>query len=96
MCNATPSYRQVMKRTRTDSTVYALRFNAQGRRQYVTLGSSKDGWTQARAQDALGDELAKVQLGTWKAPAPELAPTIEQDPTFHVFATDWLAAHEDE
>lgn len=45
MRNATPSYRQVMKRTRTDSTVYALTFNAQGRRQYVTLGSSKDGWT---------------------------------------------------
>lgn len=34
---------QVMKRTRTDSTVYALRFNVQGRGQYVTLGSSKDG-----------------------------------------------------
>jgi integrase len=87
---------QVMKRTRTDSTVYALRFNVQGRRQYVTLGSSKDGWTQARAQDALQDELAKVQLGTWKAPEPEPAPTVEADPTFHVFATDWLAAHEGE
>ncbi|MGO8904989.1 MAG: hypothetical protein ACLQMH_05110, partial [Solirubrobacteraceae bacterium] len=71
-----------MKRTRADSTVYALRFNAQGRRQYVTLGSSKDGWTQARAQDALQDELAKVQLGTWTPPEPEPAPVVEQDPTF--------------
>jgi integrase len=85
-----------MKRTRTDSTVYALRFNVQGRRQYVTLGSSREGWTQAKAQDALQDELAKVQLGEWKAPEPAPAPTVESDPTFHVFATDWLAAHEGE
>ncbi|MGO8903992.1 MAG: tyrosine-type recombinase/integrase, partial [Solirubrobacteraceae bacterium] len=55
-----------------------------------------DGWTQARAQDALQDELAKVQLGTWTPPEPEPAPVVEQDPTFHVFATDWLAAHERE
>ena len=82
-----------MKRTRTDSTVYALRFNVQGRRQYVTLGSSKDGWTQARAQDALQDELAKVQLGTWKAPEPEPAPTVESDPTFHDFASDWFNSY---
>ena len=71
-----------MKRTRTDSTVYALRFNGRGRRQYVTLGSSKDGWTQAKAQTALQDELAKVQLGTWTPPEPEPAPTVERDPTF--------------
>jgi integrase len=85
-----------MKRTRTDSTVYALRFNADGRRQYVTLGSSRDGWTQARAQDALQDELAKVQLGTWTPPEPEPAAVIERDPTFHEFATDWLDAREGE
>src|SRR5436305_4851674 len=87
---------QVMKRTRTDSTVYALRFNGRGRRQYITLGSSKDGWTQAKAQTALQDELAKVQLGTWTPPEPEPAPTVEQDPTFHEFSSDWLAAHERE
>ncbi|MGO8907071.1 MAG: tyrosine-type recombinase/integrase, partial [Solirubrobacteraceae bacterium] len=55
-----------------------------------------DGWTQARAQDALQDELAKVQLGTWTPPEPEPAPVVEQDPTFHVFATEWVAAHEGE
>jgi len=32
----------------------------QGGRQYVTLGSSKEDWTQAKAQDALQDELANV------------------------------------
>lgn len=37
-----------------------------------------------------------MQLGTWKAPEPEAAPAVDEDPTFHVFATDWLAAHEGE
>jgi integrase len=87
---------QVMKRTRTDSTVYALRFNAEGRRQYVTLGSSKAGWTQAKAQDELEHTLAAVRLGTWTPPEPEPAPAVEQDPTFHEFASDWLDAHEGE
>jgi integrase len=87
---------QVMKRTRTDTTVYALRFNAHGRRQYVTLGSSKDGWTQAKAQDALQDELAKVQLGTWTPPEPDLAAVVEQDPAFHEFSSDWFESSKGE
>jgi integrase len=86
---------QVMKRARGASTVYALRFNANGRRQYVTLGTSRDGWTQAKAHDQLERELAAVRLGTWTEPAPEPVPEAESDPTFHVFASDWLAARED-
>jgi integrase len=87
---------QVMKRTRTDSTVYALRFNADGRRQYVTLGSSRDGWAQAKAQDELEHALAAVRLGTWTPPEPEPAPAVEKDPTFHEFSSDWLDASKGE
>ena len=86
---------QVMKRTRRDGTVYALRFNANGQRQYVTLGSSRDGWNQAKAQDQLEHELAAVRTGDWTPPEPEPAPVVESDPTFHAFASDWLAARED-
>jgi integrase len=75
--------------------VYALRFNANGRRQYVTLGSSRDGWNQAKAQDQLEHELACVEAGTWKLPEPESAPAVESDPTFHDFASDWFEARED-
>jgi integrase len=87
---------QILKRSRADGTVYALRFSAKDARQYVTLGSSKDGWTQARAQEALEEELAKVRLGTWAPPEPEPAPVLDEDPGFHTFATDWHAAHEGE
>src|SRR5208283_1540685 len=86
---------QVVVDGRRTSPVYALRFTAQGRRQYVTLGSARDGWTQAKAQDQLERELAAVRLGTWTPPAPEPEVTVEADPTFHVFASDWLAARED-
>lgn len=81
---------------RRRSPVYAIRFNAQGRRQYVTLGSTRDGWTQAKAQDELERALAAVRLGTWTPPEPEPALAVEQDPTFHEFSSDWLAAHERE
>ena len=79
---------QVVVDDRRTSPIYALRFTANGRRQYVTLGSARDGWTQAKAQDQLERELAAVRLGTWKAPEPEPAPVTETDPTFHDFASD--------
>ena len=70
-----------------------IRFTANGRRQYVTLGSARDGWTQAKAHDQLERELAAVRLGTWKASEPELAPVTESDPTFHDFASDWFESY---
>jgi integrase len=81
---------------RRKSPVYAIRFNANGRRQYVTLGSARDGWTQAKAQDELESTLAAVRLGTWTPPEPEPTPTVESDPTFHDFASDWFEEHENE
>ena len=84
---------QVVKRTRRDGTVYALRFNANGQRQYVTLGSSRAGWNQAKAQDQLEHEISCVEAGTWSPPEPELAPAVKSDPTFHDFASDWFDSY---
>jgi integrase len=81
---------------RRKSPVYAIRFNANGHRQYVTLGSAQDGWTQAKAQDELERALAAVRLGTWTAPERGPAPTVEQDPTFHEFSSDWFEASKGE
>lgn len=85
-----------MVRERAGASVYALRFNANGRRQYVTLGSARDGWTQARAQDELERTLAAVRLGTWAPTEPEPGPVVEQDPTFHKFSSDWFEASKGE
>jgi integrase len=83
----------VTKQTK-HGTSYAIRFRACGRRQYVTLGlsKSKDGWDRKGAEDALANTLADVRRGLWRPPAdvvPEPEPLPE--PTFHEFASDWLA-----
>ena len=44
---------QVVVDDRRKSPLYAIRFTANGRRQYVTLGSAWDGWTHAKAEDQL-------------------------------------------
>jgi hypothetical protein len=49
--------------TRRKSPVFALRFRAYGRRQYLTLGSEADGWTRAKAEEELRRELMKSSSG---------------------------------
>ncbi|ADB50437.1 tyrosine-type recombinase/integrase [Conexibacter woesei] len=89
---------------------YALRFLANGRRQYVTLGLERDGWDRARAEDELLNVLADVRRGIWIPPARGTATSaahgsdrsaepgaeVAAVPTFHEFATDWLARREGE
>ena len=88
---------QVLRRPSVDGgTIYALRFTANGERQYVTLGNSKDGWTLAKAQEQLEHELARVRTGAWTPPDAETAPAMEEDPTFHDFASRWFDAGRDE
>lgn len=84
--------------TRRKSPVFALRFRAYGRRQFVTLGSAEEGWTRAKAEDALRHTLADVERGIWQPPDrgkdPTPAPRLPDDPTFHEFASQWYAANE--
>ena len=80
------------KRGRT----YSLRFHAYGKRRFVTLGSDRDGWTEARAKQELQDMLSDVRRGVWRPPEPP--PMVEEpkDPTFHEFASEWMAARRPE
>jgi integrase len=74
-------------------TAYALRFRAYGERQYVTLGRAEDGWTERRAEAELANVLADVRRGIWRPPTPEPKPSLPtRDPSFHEFASEWLAA----
>jgi integrase len=82
-----PATGQVVKRDTRDGFSWALRFRAQGRRQYVTLGSLKDGWTEQRAERELAAALRDVEAGIWRPPSLEaVAPVV--DPSFHEFASD--------
>ena len=85
---------QVVERKTSLGLVYALRFTAYGQRQYLTLGTRDDGWTQAKADDELQNVLADVRRGIWRPPSPPPMPETE-DPTFHEFASEWLASRRD-
>ncbi len=83
---------QVVERQTGHGAVLALRFRAYGTRRYVTLGYREEGWTRAKAELELQNALADVRRGIWQPPQPVTPPpepTVE--PTFHVFASQWLA-----
>lgn len=83
---------QVIERRRQRGTVFAIRFRAYGRREFVTLGCSSDGWSRKRAEEELANVLADVRRGIWQPPIVEqrdAEPVAE--PTFHEFASSWLS-----
>jgi integrase len=82
---------QVIEYAVRDGRAFALRFRAYGRREYLTLGSSADGWTRRKAELELELEniLADVRRDIWKPAAAPVRPP--DDPSFHEYASRWLA-----
>jgi hypothetical protein len=77
---------------RNDGTLtFSLRFRANGRRNSMTLGTTKDGWTWRKAERKLEDVLAQVRAGVWQ-PAPVARREPVGDLTFHEFASRWWIA----
>src|SRR3954447_815451 len=91
-----PATGQVVERQTARGRVYALRFRAYGKRQYVTLGASEAGWERRRAEEELQNVLADERRGIWQDPTPAPAVPPVTDPTFHEFASDWFAEYERE
>jgi integrase len=75
-------------------TVYALRFRAHGKRHYVTLGGSWEGWNRSRADEALADRMVELRLGIWRPAEPprEVETMPAPEPSFHEFASQWFEA----
>lgn len=93
---ARPATGRVVVDTRWASPSYGLRFSVHGERQWIKLGTEAEGWTQERAERELVDVMALVRRGQWKS-AQRVEPTHSQDvPTFHEFASEWLARRESE
>ena len=83
----------VVEKTTKRGISYGLRFRALGKRQFVHVGYSHDGWTRKRAEEELENVLADVRRGIWQPPAePEQAAEPRAVPTFHEFASEWFAA----
>jgi integrase len=93
---ARSSIGRVIERERKAGTVFALRFTAYGRREYVALGSSVDGWTRRKAEDELTLVMAQVRQGAWQPDTPAASEGPGPVPAFHEFASEWFAAHSGE
>ncbi len=65
---------------------WAIRFHAYGKRRYVTLGRSDEGWHRRRAERELRHVLADVDRGIWRTVGPDPVADMDPDPTFHEFA----------
>jgi integrase len=81
---------QVVELERKGGRTFALRFRAYGKRRYVTLGTVEEGWTLVKAKEELANVMADVRRGIWKPPEPTM--TVEEEPTFHEFASEWFNA----
>ena len=81
---------QVVELERQGGRTFALRFRAYGKRRYLTLGTSADGWSPERAEEELANVLADVRRGIWRPSEPQEAVEPTPEPTFHEFASEWL------
>ncbi|HEX3242842.1 MAG TPA: site-specific integrase [Solirubrobacterales bacterium] len=75
---------------------FEIRFAAYGKRESLSLGRKSEGWTREKAEERLRHTLADVERGIWQPPAPEPVEAPTEVPTFHEFASEWLAAKESE
>jgi integrase len=89
---ARPSTGGVQVDARGTEPVYRIRFRAGGKRRFQRLGTPAEGWTRERAEEALRHTLSDVERGLWQPPPPPLAePVLQEIPTFHQAASDYLA-----
>ena len=75
-----------------DGRAWAIRFRAYGKRRFVTLGTSADGWNRQRAEAELRHVLADVDRGVWQPYESEPVEAPAEVPTFHEFASEWWEA----
>jgi integrase len=84
---ARPPTGQIIERQGARGRTFGLRFRAYGERRYVTAEAA----TRAEAETELANLLADVRRGIWRPPAPE-PEAPKEEPTFHEFGSEWLAA----
>jgi integrase len=88
MSRSRPYGGTVVERRRKTGVFYGIRFVAGGRRRYQALGAAAHGWTRRRAEEALQAVMTDVRRGVWVDPDAVVERRI---PTFHEFASEWLA-----
>jgi integrase len=67
-----------------------LHVTVDGERRSRRLGRASEGWTPVLAEAERRRVVDEIAAGIYREPTPEL-PLDERDPTFHVWASRWLA-----
>jgi integrase len=67
-----------------------LHVTVDGERRSRRLGRASEGWTPVLAEAERRRVIDEIAAGIYREPTPEL-PLHERDPTFHVWASRWLA-----
>jgi integrase len=81
---------QVIERRGKRDTTFALRIRYAGKRHYVRLGRASEGWSQQRAEEELQNVRADIRRGLWRPAEPQPLAEIEEEPTVHVLASEWV------
>lgn len=85
----------IAKKTKSGVTSYAIRFRVPGRgREYLHLGYSPE-WSHRKAEQELARVQADIARGLWHSPE-EVYASQREAPSFHVFASEWIAGREQE
>src|SRR4249919_1561267 len=79
-----------------DGRGWAIRFRAYGKRRFMTLGTSEEGWSREKVEERLRHVLADVERGIWQPHEPATVEAPAEAPTFHEFASQWMAARRPE
>jgi integrase len=82
------------------SRVFRLRFNADGRRQIMSLHERHGcvcgcggGWDEPAARRELAETVARIRLRVWKRPTTAMrAQRVGSGTSFQVYARQWLVA----
>lgn len=88
---ARPATGTVVEKRTARGTSYGIRFRAHGKRRFQHVGYSSEGCTRRHAETELSNVLADVRRGQWSPPSSTTPEPLTETPTFHVFATEWLA-----
>jgi integrase len=81
----------VIERSGPRGKVFALRFQAYGERQYLTLGSPAEGWTRRRAREEMDNIHADVRRGIWVWRRRRARTGLDESTTFGPFASRLVA-----
>lgn len=87
---------QIIETITADGVTFGARVPAGGKRRYLRLGSTGEGWTREQAERELQYIVAQIERGDWTPPASKAAPVVQESPTFHVFASEWFDARKRE